>query len=168
MHETNTLIHQTDFVSHNVKPYMHVKKCIQIILKYLSILTMALFFQREIDFDYSCRMIWVLKLTNNIIQLFTKSLFARNFDSKFNQIQVKKGKVYQTYLKELFSSIISHFKVKFSIKFLLFKPCRGLFSRSSQKEPVPAWKLFGKVPAKDARESSKDPCIQPSYFDRGK
>lgn len=45
--------------------------------------------------------------------------------------------------------------------------CRGLFSRSSQKEPVPAWKLFGKVPVKDARESSKDPHNEPSSFDRG-
>jgi len=45
--------------------------------------------------------------------------------------------------------------------------CRGLFSRSSQKEPVPAWKLFGKVPVKDARENSKDSHNQPSSFDRG-
>jgi len=45
--------------------------------------------------------------------------------------------------------------------------CRGLFSRSSQKEPVPAWKLFGKVPIKDVRESSKDLHNQPSSFDRG-
>jgi len=45
---------------------------------------------------------------------------------------------------------------------------RGLFSRSSQKEPVAAWKLFGKVPIKDARESSKDLHNQASSFDRGK
>lgn len=44
---------------------------------------------------------------------------------------------------------------------------KGLFSRSSQKEPVPAWKLFGKVPIKDVRESSKDLHNQPSSFDRG-
>ena len=49
----------------------------------------------------------------------------------------------------------------------LFEPCRGLFSRSSQKEPVPAWKLFGKVPAKETRDNMKDPRNQPSSFDRG-
>lgn len=44
---------------------------------------------------------------------------------------------------------------------------RGLFSKSTQKEPVPGWKLFGKVPAKDARDNNKDSHIQSSSFDRG-
>ena len=45
--------------------------------------------------------------------------------------------------------------------------CRGLFSRSSQKEPVQGWKLFGKVPAKDVRDNSSEPHYQASSFDRG-
>ena len=44
---------------------------------------------------------------------------------------------------------------------------RGLFSRSSQKEPVQGWKLFGKVPAKDVRDNSSEPHYQASSFDRG-
>lgn len=44
---------------------------------------------------------------------------------------------------------------------------KGLFSKSTQKELVPGWKLFGKIPAKDARDNSKDSHIQSSSFDRG-
>lgn len=44
---------------------------------------------------------------------------------------------------------------------------KGLFSKSTQKEPVPGWKLFGKVPAKDARDNNKDSHFQSSSFDRG-
>ena len=45
--------------------------------------------------------------------------------------------------------------------------CRGLFSRSSEKQSIEGWKLFGKVPAKEARENDSELNRHPVSFDRG-
>lgn len=45
---------------------------------------------------------------------------------------------------------------------LIYYFCRGLFSKSSQS--VQGWKLFGKVPAKEAQENGVD---HPSSLERG-
>lgn len=49
---------------------------------------------------------------------------------------------------------------------LKHKKLKGLFSRSSEKQPVQGWKLFGKVPLKEAQDNSIDLATHSSSFSR--
>ena len=129
------------------------------------------FFFFEFLFMHPVAYIDTLKMSlyTSIWNSFTESGINKIWERRWNFIWYSYQKMYYINVPlvfRYFTYIQGNISPPMTIHIHLF-PCRGLFSRSSQKEPVPAWKLFGKVPIKDARESSRDPHNQPSSFDRG-